>query len=103
MHELRYHAELYRDKAEVEVWRQRCPIATFVQRLQDWGLLNDADLEEIERQVDTEIAAAVAYAEAGTWEPVEELTRFVYSDVGTLSPTWRRTRALLKSRCSRTG
>jgi TPP-dependent pyruvate/acetoin dehydrogenase alpha subunit len=53
---------------------------TFVQRLQDWGLLTDTALEEIERQVATEIAAAVAFAEAGTWEPIEELTRFVYSE-----------------------
>lgn len=75
-----FDAELYRDKAEVEEWRQRCPIATFVQRLKDWGLLNDADLEQLEQQVAAEIAEAVACAEAGTWEPVEDLTRFVYSE-----------------------
>jgi pyruvate dehydrogenase E1 component subunit alpha len=75
-----FDAELYRDKAEVEEWRQRCPIATFVQRLKDWGLLNDTDLEQLEQQVAAEIAEAVACAEAGTWEPVEDLTRFVYSE-----------------------
>jgi pyruvate dehydrogenase E1 component alpha subunit len=31
-------------------------------------------------EVDAEIADAVAFAEAGALEPVEELTRFVYSD-----------------------
>jgi pyruvate dehydrogenase E1 component alpha subunit len=75
-----FDAELYRDKTEVETWRQRCPIATFVQRLQEWGWLSPAELEAIERQVAAEIAAAVDFAEAGTWEPVEELTRFVYSE-----------------------
>jgi len=29
--------------------------------------------------VDAEVAAAVAFAEAGTWEPVEQLTRDVYT------------------------
>jgi TPP-dependent pyruvate/acetoin dehydrogenase alpha subunit len=75
-----FDAELYRDKAEVEEWRTRCPIETFVQRLKDWGLLNNADLEQLEQRVATEIDEAVAYAEAGTWEAVEDLTRFVYSE-----------------------
>lgn len=75
-----FDAELYRDKAEVETWRPRCPIVTFSQRLRDWGLLDDLALADLERQVDAEVDAAVAFAEAGTWEPVDDLTRFVYSE-----------------------
>jgi TPP-dependent pyruvate/acetoin dehydrogenase alpha subunit len=75
-----FDAELYRSKAEVEEWKTRDPIATFVQRLQEQGLLNDADVESIEREVAREIDEAVAFAEAGTWEPVEDLMRFVYSE-----------------------
>ena len=75
-----FDAELYRSKAEVEEWKTRDPIATLVQRLQERGLLNDADVAHIEGQVAREIAQAVAFAEAGTWEPVDDLTRFVYSD-----------------------
>jgi hypothetical protein len=33
--------------------------------------------------VASEIEAAVEFAEAGTWEPVEDLTRFVYSEKGS--------------------
>jgi TPP-dependent pyruvate/acetoin dehydrogenase alpha subunit len=75
-----FDAELYRTKAEVEEWKKRCPIATFTQKLLSEGLLSNADLEEIERDVDREIREAVAFAEACTWEPVEDLTRFVYSE-----------------------
>jgi pyruvate dehydrogenase E1 component alpha subunit/2-oxoisovalerate dehydrogenase E1 component len=75
-----FDAELYRDKAEVEAWKQRCPILTLTQRLAAQGFLNDADLEELEQHVAAEVEAAVAFAEAGTWEPVEDLTRFVYSE-----------------------
>lgn len=75
-----FDAELYRTKAEVEEWKKRCPIAMFTQTLKSQGLLSEADLEEIERDVEGEIREAVAFAEACTWEPVEDLTRFVYSE-----------------------
>jgi TPP-dependent pyruvate/acetoin dehydrogenase alpha subunit len=75
-----FDAELYRSRAEVEEWRQRDPITNFVQRLKQRDILNDDDIEGIERDVAREIEAAVAFAEVGTWEPVEDLTRFVYSE-----------------------
>jgi pyruvate dehydrogenase E1 component alpha subunit len=75
-----FDAELYRSKAEVEEWRKRDPITTFVQRLKERDLLSDDDVESIERDVARDIEEAVAFAEAGTWEPVEDLRRFVYSE-----------------------
>lgn len=75
-----FDAQLYRDKAEVEEWRKHGPLVMFTQLLQARGVLTDADLEDIEHKVDAEIAEAVAFAEAGTFEPLEDLTRFVYSE-----------------------
>jgi len=75
-----FDAELYREKAEVEEWKKRDPILAFQRLLQDEHLLTDDDLAELERSVELEVDEAVAFAESGTWEPVEELTRFVYSD-----------------------
>ena len=43
-------------------------------------ILKDEDLARMEEEVAAEITRAVEFAEAGTWEPVEELTRFVYSE-----------------------
>jgi pyruvate dehydrogenase E1 component alpha subunit len=74
-----YDPELYRNKEEVEQWKKRDPIMTFEARLREDGLLKDADRATIEAAVDAEIADAVAFAEAGPWEPVEELTRDVYT------------------------
>jgi TPP-dependent pyruvate/acetoin dehydrogenase alpha subunit len=76
---LMYDAELYRSKEEVERWKQRDPIALFETRLRDWGLLSDAERASIENAVAATIAEAVAFAEAGPWEPVEDLTRDVYT------------------------
>jgi len=42
-------------------------------------LIDDAALAAIEAEVADEIARAVAFAEAGTWEPVENLARDVYT------------------------
>ena len=74
-----FDPELYRTKAEVEEWRKRCPIATLTARLRAAGALDDAALAAIERDAEAELADAVAFAEAGTWEPVADLERFVYS------------------------
>jgi TPP-dependent pyruvate/acetoin dehydrogenase alpha subunit len=74
-----FDAELYRSKAEVESWKQRCPIKLYAERLMREGTLTAADLKGIEAEADAEIAAAVAYAEAGTCERVEDLTRDVYT------------------------
>jgi pyruvate dehydrogenase E1 component alpha subunit len=71
--------ELYRSKEEVEHWKLRDPITNFQARLRDGGLLADADVAEVETSIQAEIAAAVAEAEAGPWEPIEELTKYVTS------------------------
>jgi pyruvate dehydrogenase E1 component alpha subunit len=76
-----FDPELYRSKEEVEVWKERDPIELFTRRLITDGGLTEDDLATMESDVAEEIEAAVAFAEAGTWEPVEELTRFVYSEV----------------------
>ena len=75
-----FDPELYRAKAEVEQWKQRCPIAAYTQKLKTAGGIDEAGLTALESEVAAEIAAAVAYAEAGSWEPVENLARDVYTE-----------------------
>ncbi|HWB12161.1 MAG TPA: pyruvate dehydrogenase (acetyl-transferring) E1 component subunit alpha [Pirellulales bacterium] len=76
-----YDAELYRTKAEVEQWKKRDPITSFVVWLRERQWLGDHDLAEIESSVAAEVVAAVSFAEAGPWEPVEDLTKDVYTPV----------------------
>jgi pyruvate dehydrogenase E1 component alpha subunit len=75
-----YDPELYRDKSEVEAWRHRDPLELLRPKLEEAGVVDEAVLESLERDVEAEIDAAVEFAEAGTLEPVDELTRFVYHD-----------------------
>jgi pyruvate dehydrogenase E1 component alpha subunit len=74
-----FDPELYRERAEVERWKQRCPIAGFTARMQAAGVLDAADTAAAEDAVAREITAAVAFAEAGTLEPAAQLTRDVYA------------------------
>lgn len=74
-----FDAELYRDKREVEAWKLRDPIAALTALMRYDGALTDEDLARVEAEVNAEVDAAVAFAEAGTWEPVEDLTRDVYA------------------------
>lgn len=74
-----FDPELYRDKAEVEQWKQRGPIHTYSARLKAQGLLDEQGFLAIEAAVRQEVEEAVAYAEAGTLEPIEQLCTDVYT------------------------
>jgi pyruvate dehydrogenase E1 component subunit alpha len=81
-----FDAQLYRDKAEVEAWRAKEPIVRFQSWLQSNGMIHPDDVSHIETEIEGEIAEAVAFAEGGSWEPVEQLTRFTYADRAASSP-----------------
>jgi pyruvate dehydrogenase E1 component alpha subunit len=75
-----FDTQAYRTRGEIEGWKKLDPI----ERLQAWMLANheidEAGARAIEGEVDAEIDAAVAFAEAGTPEPVAELERYVLMD-----------------------
>ncbi|WP_193164233.1 pyruvate dehydrogenase (acetyl-transferring) E1 component subunit alpha [Microbulbifer hainanensis] len=75
-----FDPELYRSKEEVEQWKQLCPVATLTARLRAQKVLNDADVQGIEKSVAEEIQNAVDFANAGHWEPVEDLLKDTYTE-----------------------
>ncbi len=72
-----YDPDRYRDKGEIEQFRQVDPIATLTARLLEAGGMTPDDLEGLEAEVAAEVDAAVRAADAGPWEPTSDLTRFV--------------------------
>ncbi len=74
-----YDAELYRTKDEVAQWKQRDPIASFEQYLRANGSLHADEVQKVETAITAEIEEAVAFAEAAPWEPIEDLTKDVYT------------------------
>lgn len=75
-----FDTQAYRTRDEIEGWRHLDPI----ERLRAWMLgnheIDEAQARAIEDEVTAEIDAAVAFGEAGTLEPAEELERFVLMD-----------------------
>jgi pyruvate dehydrogenase E1 component alpha subunit len=75
-----FDPELYREKQEIEEWKKRDPIVTFTNLVKTQELVGAEDLSRFEKEIAEEIAKSVAFADAGKWEAIEELTRFVYSE-----------------------
>jgi pyruvate dehydrogenase E1 component alpha subunit len=78
-----FDAQLYRDKAEVEAWRERGPIIRLTTRLKAAGLMTEDDFQRLLREADVEVAAAVEFAAAAEWEPVAELARHVCAEAAS--------------------
>jgi pyruvate dehydrogenase E1 component alpha subunit len=76
-----YDPDLYRTKEEIEAWKERDPIPALIRQLESAALLNPSEVEGIEAEIAQEIDEAVAFAESGTLEAVDELSRFVHSEV----------------------
>jgi len=77
-----FDPELYRDKKEVEAWKTRGPIHTYSARLKAQGSLTEDEFLALDAAAQAEVEAAMAFAEAGTWEPVEDLLRDVNTPQG---------------------
>jgi len=75
-----FDPQLYREKAEVEGWKTHDPIDRFMDWLRQTHNVHDADIAAIEQATAAEIEQAVAFAEAGQWEPEDMLTTEVYAE-----------------------
>lgn len=76
-----YDADKYRSKEEIAAWRERDPIEAFAARLSTLGYLDEDTRNALEADIERLLAQAVAEAEAGELEPVEQLERDVYARV----------------------
>ncbi|MBM3450671.1 MAG: pyruvate dehydrogenase (acetyl-transferring) E1 component subunit alpha [Armatimonadetes bacterium] len=70
----------YREKTEVESWRQRDPIRMLEGRLRADGHLTDGAIAEIQAAADRMVEEAVKFAEASPEPPAEELYTDIYAD-----------------------
>lgn len=74
-----FDAQLYRSKEEIEAWKRNDPIDRLAGWMAESGMLHDAERNAIDQDAMAEVQAAVAFAEAGHWEPVEDLGKGVYT------------------------
>jgi pyruvate dehydrogenase E1 component alpha subunit len=77
-----YDPERYRNKEEVERWRDRDPLELLAARISAAGGPRDP-VGDLEAAVAAEIDDAVAFAEASPPEPEDLLTRYVVTETTT--------------------
>ena len=68
-----YDPDLYRTKEEIAAWKERDPIRLLRSRMEAQGMQTSDAVAALEREVEAEVAEAVAYADAGPLEPVSGL------------------------------
>ncbi|MGP0069759.1 MAG: pyruvate dehydrogenase complex E1 component subunit beta [Isosphaeraceae bacterium] len=81
----RPHAEgmgdyTYRTREDVELWKTRCPIQRLRRMLVEESLAGEAELELIEARVESEIGAAMHFAESSAWPSPATASNHVYAD-----------------------
>lgn len=75
-----FDTELYREKTEVEQWKQQDPILRFIRYIEQYQLLKPEDRSWMDDAIDKEVQLAADIADAAPEEPVEAIYRFVYSE-----------------------
>lgn len=75
-----FDTQAYRRREEVDAWRRQDPITRLQRWLLESHLTHAEELAAIDAAIAREIDDAVAFAEAGSPEPVGELERFVLLD-----------------------
>ena len=70
--------EVYREKEEVEEWRQKDPIESFARRLSEEDVISSNELAEIREQAEERVLEAVAFADASAEPPLDTLYDNLY-------------------------
>ena len=73
--------ELYRDEGRSGAVATARPDPHLIGWMREAAALHDSDLAALEAEIAAEIEGAIAFAEQGSWEPIEDLTRDVYAPV----------------------
>lgn len=75
-----YDPDRYRDKAEIDQWKERDPLRILGEVLHRQGIQDWEQIAAMDASVVAEVDAAVTFAESSAPEEVGDLTRFVTSD-----------------------
>jgi pyruvate dehydrogenase E1 component alpha subunit len=70
--------EVYREKEEVEEWRQKDPIENFAKRLEEEGVIESGHLDELREEVEKQVLECVEFADASPEPPLDSLYDNLY-------------------------
>jgi pyruvate dehydrogenase E1 component alpha subunit len=70
--------EVYRERDEVDEWRQKDPIESFARRCIEAGVLGERELQEVRDKAEETVLAAVEFAEASPEPALDTLYENLY-------------------------
>jgi pyruvate dehydrogenase E1 component alpha subunit len=71
--------EVYREREEVEEWREKDPLETFARRCVEEGLLGEREVGQAREAAEKEVAAAVEFAENSPEPPLDTMYENLYA------------------------
>lgn len=74
-----FDTQQYREKAEVDEWRENGPVQRLINWLQDNNMIDDNQLAQMNEEIATEIEQAVQFAEQGDLEEPADSFNDVYT------------------------
>lgn len=70
----------YRTRAEIEKYQERDPVKTFANRLKEHGVITDADIADLEKEIKEEVEHAARFADESPLPDASELYTDVYAN-----------------------
>ncbi len=74
-----FDPEKYRDKEEVEKWKERCPIAFLEKKMREQKILSNEQLKLMDAEIEQEMKDAVLFAEQSALEDIADLAKDVFA------------------------
>jgi pyruvate dehydrogenase E1 component alpha subunit len=71
--------EVYREREEVEEWRERDPIETFARRCVEAGVLGEREVRQAREKADEVVEAAVEFADSSPEPPLDTMYENLYA------------------------
>ncbi len=71
--------EVYREREEVEEWREKDPIESFARRCVEAGVLGEREVQEVRDKADATVLEAVEFAEASPEPALDTLYENLYA------------------------
>jgi pyruvate dehydrogenase E1 component alpha subunit len=71
--------EVYREREEVEEWREKDPIESFARRCVEAGVLGEREVQQAREAAEATVSAAVEFAEASPEPPLDTMYESLYA------------------------
>ena len=76
--EVTFLTEKYREQEDVDEWINKDPITILEKRLVSEKVLDQSDLDKIDKKLTSEISSAINFAESSPWPDITDTSKFMF-------------------------